>query len=81
MATKPKTDPKKTGPKKKLLSTAPSFQFGLTFDTAASLHHLMTAQYVHAEQCAEEGFPILKECFGTVDKFYQALSTYLDKYS
>jgi hypothetical protein len=77
-----KSEPKKTQPKKKKLSTtAPTFQFGLSFDTAASLHHLISAQIVHAQHAANEGFPILLECTKTVDKFYIALSNYLDQYS
>ena len=55
--------------------------FGLTFETAASLHHLMCAQHVHAQNASDEGFPILLEQTAKTMSFYLALAAYLEKYS
>jgi hypothetical protein len=63
------------------VSKIPPLEFKMSYKTAASLHHLMCAQSVHADRAEKEGRPALKESFETVLPFFNFVSEYLDKYS
>lgn len=61
-------------------SKIPPIEFKLSYQTAASLHHLICAQYVHAQKHAAQGNDSLLEALEVIGRFADALSEYLDKY-
>jgi hypothetical protein len=61
--------------------TIPPFDnLSFSYDTAASLQHLMMAQHEHAIEWNEKGFPGLLESWQNLEPFFIALSTYINKY-
>ena len=66
-----------TAPKK---SSAPLFEFKLTFETAAALQNELCASRVHARTAAQEGHPALLASCQQSEPFYNALCDYLSKY-
>lgn len=61
-------------------SKIPPIEFKLSYTTAASLHHLICAQHVHAKKIAEQGNDSLLQSLETIERFANALSEYLEKY-
>lgn len=61
--------------------TTPPLDVKLTFDTAANLLDVLTAQSVHAQRAAEEGYPSLLGQMEKLMPLFHHLRNYVEKAS
>ena len=63
------------------VNRTPPLNVNLTFETAANLLDILTAQSVHSLRCAEQGQSALQQQFQKISPLFHHLREYVEKNS